>query len=102
MLGTKDYGILVQIIKNTKYKVQDMSEISSSIDVPTMYRINLPRREIYAKELIKDLMDKVGIVKEEKEFVKYSNEYQFEDNDALLEKGLIKKSTKVVVKELQQ
>ena len=29
-----------------------MSAISNSSDVPTMYRINLPRRADYAKELI--------------------------------------------------
>ena len=85
-----------KVYENTKYKVEDMSEISTSSEVPTMYRINLPRREVYAKELIKDLMEKVGVTKQEKEFVNYSNEYQYEDNDALLEKGLIKKSVKVV------
>ena len=42
--------------ENTKYKVEDMSGISSSSEVPTMYRINLPRRANYAKELIFDLM----------------------------------------------
>ena len=79
-----------------------MSEVSSSSDVPTMYRINLPRREIYAKELIKDLMEKLDVEKSENEYVEYSKNYPYEDNEVLLRKGLIKQSTKVVVKELQQ
>ena len=44
--------------KDTKYKIKDMSELSNSKDVPTMYKINLPRRVTYAKELIADLMKK--------------------------------------------
>ena len=49
--------------KDTKYKVKDMSELSNSKDVPTMYKINLPRRVTYAKELIADLMKNITAIK---------------------------------------
>ena len=44
--------------KESKYKIKDMSNINANKDVPTMYKINLPRRAVYAKELIADLMKK--------------------------------------------
>ena len=73
-----------------------MSAISNSADVPTMYRITLPRRVDYAKELIYDLMKKLGAEQMDIDFVNYSNNYPYEDNEALIEKGLIKKSVKVI------
>ena len=82
--------------ENTKYKIEDMSAISNSSDVPTMYRINLPRRADYAKELIYDLMKKLGAERMDINYKEYSKEYPYEDNEALLEKGLIKKSVKVI------
>jgi predicted transport protein len=48
---------------DTKYKIKDMSVIGNYKDVPTMYKINLPRRAVYAKELIKDLMEKFNTEK---------------------------------------
>ena len=42
--------------KDTKYKIKDMSAVGNCKDVPTMYKINLPRRAVYAKDLIADLM----------------------------------------------
>ena len=49
--------------KETKYKVKDMSEYMSCKAVPTMYKINLPRRAEYGKQLIGDLMNKLGVEK---------------------------------------
>ena len=49
--------------KETKYKVKDMSEYISCQVVPTMYKINLPRRAEYGKKLIGDLMNKLGVEK---------------------------------------
>ena len=86
-LNPMDYG-------NTKYKVVDMSKVSHSVDVPTMYRINLPRRVNYAKELIADLMKKLNVEKSEKEFIVYSNEYPYLDNEELFNKGLLKRFDK--------
>ena len=82
--------------ENSKYKIEDMSAVSSSSDVPTMYRINLPRRVSYARELIYDLMKKIGAEQIDIDFVDYSNNYPYEDNEALLAKGLIKKTVKVI------
>ena len=49
--------------KDSKYKIKDMSGVGSSKDVPTMHKINLPRRAVYAKELIADLMKKFNTEK---------------------------------------
>ena len=49
--------------KDTKYKIKDVSGVGNSKDVPTMYKINIPRRAVYAKELIADVMNKYGVEK---------------------------------------
>ena len=49
--------------KDTKYKIKDVSGVGNSKDVPTMYKINIPRRAVYAKELIADLMKKHNVEK---------------------------------------
>ena len=82
--------------ENTKYKVEDMSGVSSSVGVPTMYRIILPRRCAYAKELIYDNMKNLDTEKMNYNFIEYSKDYPYVDNEALLAKGLIKKLVKVV------
>ena len=53
--------------ENSKYKVEDMSSYSSSASLPTMYRVNLPRRAKYALDLISDLMKKLDIEKNQSE-----------------------------------
>ena len=82
--------------ENTKYKVEDMSDVLNSSDVPTMYRIHLPRRVNYAKELIRDIMNKFGIEKTEVEPINYSINYPHQTNEELIEKGLIKKLVKEI------
>jgi predicted transport protein len=49
--------------QNSKYKIKDVSSVISNKAVPTMYKVNLPRRATYAKELIADLMVKLSAVK---------------------------------------
>ena len=49
--------------ENTKFKVENMKEVGSNQDVPTMYKITLPRRVEYSKILIADLMQKHGTEK---------------------------------------
>ena len=49
--------------KGSKYKIKDASNVNNSKDVPTMYKISVPRRAVYAKELIADLMKKYGVEK---------------------------------------
>ena len=53
--------------ENSKYKVEDMSSYSSSASLPTMYRVNLPRRAKYALDLISDLMKKLNVEKNQNE-----------------------------------
>ena len=74
-----------QDYENTKYKVEDMSEVSSNTNLPAMYRVNLPRRAKYVKDLISDLMKKMSIEKIDKEFVKYSSDCKQKENQSLLE-----------------
>lgn len=47
--------------QDTKYKIEDMSGVSNGNVVPTMYRINLPRRANYAKELIFEVNETVTL-----------------------------------------
>ena len=60
-----------------------MSAVSNSADVPTMYRITLPRRVDYAKELIYDLMKKFGAEQMDIDFVNYSEKYPYEDKNEM-------------------
>ena len=82
--------------ENTKYKIEDMSGVSNSGIVPTMYRINLPRRANYAKDLIYDLMKKHDAERKKVDFIEYSKDYPYEDDEALIEKGLIRKNIKTI------
>lgn len=71
---------------DTKYLVEDSSEVAKYEDVPTLYRIKGERRLKYAKELIAIMMQEV--VKNEIEPVDYC--YPYEETDALIEQKLIK------------
>ena len=79
--------------ENSKYKIESIADVSNK-ELATMYRITLPRRANFAKELIADLMNNFNIEKGESEFVYYSNNYPFEDDNTLIHKGLIRKSIK--------
>lgn len=80
--------------QDSKYKIEDISGVSSGAMVPTMYRITLPRRAQYAKELILDLMKKQQAERMDINFVNYSKQYPYEDDEILIEKGLIRKNLK--------
>ena len=45
----------------------------------------------YAKELIKDLMDKYNVEQIDSNFISYSKDYPYETTESLVKKGLIKK-----------
>ena len=75
----------------TKYHVEDMSDIKSLAKTPCLYRIKNDRRFNYAKELIDTLMDKWGIAKNPtEEEVDYASQYPYETTDMLLGEKLIK------------
>lgn len=73
---------------DTKYKVEDVSDVAANEPVPLLYRIKNDRRCVYAKTLIADAMAKAGAEKEEREYVSYPLPY--EETDALIERGLIR------------
>ena len=73
---------------DTKYRFIDVSEKRGGEDYPMLLRIKSLRGVKYAVELITTLMDRLGLVRIEREYEDYHLPY--EDNDALLERGLIK------------
>lgn len=68
----------------SKYKIEE----TSNDNLACLYRINNPRRLKYAKELIAKVMEKHSLVKSNIEYIDYK--LPFEDNEALVAKGLIK------------
>ncbi len=73
---------------DSKYKVEKV-ESKKFIDVPCLYRIKNDRRCEYAKELIKVIMDRLGLEKGEEQHENYSN-LPYEENAPLIKRGLIK------------
>ncbi|MDE5755894.1 MAG: hypothetical protein K2I23_02260, partial [Clostridia bacterium] len=73
----------------TKYLVEDTSNVKSLADTPLMYRIKNDRRLKYAKDLIAAVMAQVGAVKQEIEPVDYTSMYPYEETEPLIERGLI-------------
>lgn len=74
----------------TKYSVEDVSNVASTADTPTLYRIKSVRRLKYAKEMI------AGIMKELKIFKNPRYEMQdffipYEGDMALMQRGLVKR-----------
>ena len=72
-----------------KYKVEDVSDLSSAEETPCMYRIKNDRRVKYAKELIAIIAEHYGAVQTEREKVDYYLPY--EGVVQLIEKGLVKR-----------
>ncbi len=71
----------------TRYKIEDASDIASFADVPMLYRISNDRRCKYAKELIADVMAKHGFEKGETPSVPVP---PYETTEALIQRGLIR------------
>ena len=77
--------------EETKYKVEDTSEIKSLADTPLMYKIRNDRRLKYAKDLIATMMAQFGAERQEIDPIDYQRQYPYETTEALLAKGLITK-----------
>ncbi len=77
--------------EETKYKVEDTSEIKSLADTPLMYKIRNDRRLKYAKDLIATMMAQFGAERQEIDPIDYQRQYPYEMTEALLAKGLITK-----------
>lgn len=73
----------------SKYKVEDVSDMASLADTPCMYRIKNYRRVKYAKELIAMVMQSYGVERIEREPVDYYE--PFMGIVELIDKGLIKR-----------
>ncbi|MDE7454648.1 MAG: hypothetical protein K2M64_02335 [Clostridia bacterium] len=74
----------------TKYAVEDVSNVNSTADTPTLYRIKSERRLKYAKEMIAGIMKELKCYKnshyEPKDFFT-----PYEGDMALMQKGLVKR-----------
>ena len=81
------FALDMKDFKGSKYRVE-LCESAKYAAVPCMYRIKNDRRCEYAKDLIAMVMEKFGLVKGEQQIVEYS--FPYENNEALLAKGLIK------------
>lgn len=83
-LDAKDY-------EDTKYKVEDTSDIKSLADTPLMYRIKNERRLRYAKDLIAAVMAKYGVQRQAIDpiFYNYADDLPYETTPPLIERGLI-------------
>ena len=74
----------------TKYVVEDVSDVATTADTPTMYRIKSARRLKYAKEML------AGMMKELQTFKKPLYEAQdffvpYDGDMSLMQRGLIKR-----------
>ncbi|MCH5160741.1 MAG: hypothetical protein J1G04_01805 [Clostridiales bacterium] len=74
----------------TKFSVDDISNIASMADTPTMYRIKNPRRVKYAKEMIAGMMKELKVYKnshyEAQDFF-----IPYEGDMAFMQRGLVKR-----------
>lgn len=74
----------------TKYAVEDVSNVNSTADTPTLYRIKSERRLKYAKEMIAGVMKELKCYKnshyEPRDFF-----LPYEGDMALMQKGLVKR-----------
>ena len=90
----KTLGLLLAVepagYNGTKYSVDDVSNVASTADTPTMYRIKNPRRVKYAKEMIAGMMKELKAYKDshyepEDFFVPYEGDLAF------MRRGLVKR-----------
>lgn len=78
---------------STKYKVK-RTQSKRYQSVPCLYRITNERRRKYAKDLIDKLMKQLNLEKNQE--LNHDYKIQFEETDALLQKGLIKEYKKTI------
>ncbi len=74
----------------TKYKVEDVSDVSSNEGAPCLYRIKNDRRAKYSSDLIADAMKGIGAEKKDRAAEDYAAELPYETLQALLARGLVK------------
>ena len=74
----------------TKFNVEDVSKVASTMDTPTMYRIRSARRLKYAKELIEGMMSVLHIAKNP-QFVEHDYYIPYAGDMSLMKRGLVKR-----------
>ena len=74
----------------TKYSVEDVSNIASMADTPTMYRIKNPRRVKFAKEMIAGMMKELKTFKDP-HHVAQDFFIPYEGDMAFMQRGLVKR-----------
>ena len=77
-----------QKYENSKYILNDVSDVKKNEDTPCLYRIKNNRRLRYAKELIAEMFADTQRI--EAEPFDYAADFTYEENEPLLERGLIK------------
>ncbi len=75
---------------DAKFNVFDMSDSTTYANVPLAYKVKSNRAVNNSKKLIDDLVGSLALAKIECVDVAYASDYPYEDNDALIAKGLIK------------
>ncbi len=75
---------------DSKYKIEDFSDVVKNKEVPLAYLIKNDLRARYAKELIAVVMSRFDAEKTEGETVAYSADYPFDTLDNLISRKLIK------------
>lgn len=76
--------------EGTKYKIRNVSGMSSNSEVPTLYRIRNDRRCRYVKQLIAEVMAQNGIVAGKEQNVDYAAQYPYEELESLVDHQLVK------------
>ena len=74
--------------EDTKYKVENMSEVASRKNTPLLFRIKSDRRTMYSKQLIDMLFAENNIQRVERRPQDYTVPYK--STDTLVKRGLIK------------
>ena len=88
------YALNPNEFNETKYHVEDISEVKAYVDTPCLYRMKNDRRVRYAGELIERIMQENGVpVVENANQTDYASMYPYETTQALLKKKLIKELT---------
>ena len=73
---------------DTKYHVENMSEVASRRKTPLLFRVKSDRREMYAKQLVDMLFAENGVQRTDRKPQDYTVPYK--STDALVKRGLIK------------
>ena len=79
---------------DSKYAVEDISDVKSFVETPCLYRIKNDRRLKYSKDLIADVMRENALeVNPKAENQDYVVQYPYDTTESLIERKLIKELT---------